>query len=320
VPSKRGNARNGLWLGVYPSARVTLVAVRTGEFLHEGHRLVFDEYGQGARPLILLPGLLLPRSMHRPLALELAERGNRVLVLDPLGHGESDRPFDMTQYSFPLFAHQVVGLMDHLGLDEAVIGGTSLGANITLETLVAAPDRIRGAIIEMPVLDNALTGCAIAFTPLLLATTFGRPLTGAMAAVLRRLPRTPNHLLNVGLDMASLDPKPSGAYLQGLFFGRIAPPKSERMEIQTPSLVIGHSRDPVHPFSDADALLHEMPNARMVRASWIGELRVSPERLTNEISSFVDGVWKKKKTPAKKRPGSGAKRRRAGAAGSRSAG
>ena len=289
------------------------MAVRTSDFPHEGHRLVFDEYGRGARPLILLPGLLLPRSMHRPLAMELAERGNRVLVLDPLGHGDSDRPFDMTKYSFPLFARQVIGLMDHLGLDEAVVGGTSLGANITLETLVAAPERVRGAIVEMPVLDNALLGCALAFTPLLLAVTFGKPVTAALAAALRRLPRTGNQLVDVGLDMASLDPKPSGAYLQGLFFGRIAPPKSERMRIETPALVIGHPRDPVHPFSDADALIDEMPNARMVRASWIGELRVSPERLTNEIAAFVDERWAA--TPV-----SGARRSRAAAAARRSAG
>src|SRR3954466_2321413 len=128
--------------------------------------------------------------MHRPLALDLAERGNRVLVLDPLGHGDSDRPFDMTKYSFLLFGEQVVGLMDHLGLEEAVVGGTSLGANITLETLVAAPDRVRGAIIEMPVLDNALLGCALAFTPLLVSVTFGRPIMGAIASLMRRVPRT----------------------------------------------------------------------------------------------------------------------------------
>src|ERR1700750_3393033 len=117
----------------------SMVSIRTDEFMHAGHRLVYDEYGQGERPLVLLPGLLLPRSMHRPLARELAERGNRVLVLDPPGHGESDRPYDMTHYSFALFAEQVIGLLDHLAIDEAVIGGTSLGANITLETLVAAP-------------------------------------------------------------------------------------------------------------------------------------------------------------------------------------
>jgi pimeloyl-ACP methyl ester carboxylesterase len=290
-----------------------LVAVRTGEFLYEGHRLVYDEYGQGERPLVLLPGLLLPRSMHRPLAMELAEHGNRVVVLDPLGHGESDRPFDMTQYSFLLFAQQVIGLMDHLGLEEAVVGGTSLGANITLEVLAAAPDRVRGALIEMPVLDNALLGCALAFTPLLVASTFGLPVTRPLAALARRLPRTGRQMLDVGLDWASLDPKPSGAYLQGLFFGRIAPPKSERMKLDTPSLVIGHPRDPVHPFSDAGALVDEMPNARIVEASWIGELRVTPERLTGEIAAFVDEVWAK-------RPARGATRRRAGAAGRRSAG
>ena len=301
-------------LGVYPPARTALVAVRTGEFLHEGHRLVYDEYGQGERPLVLLPGLLLPRSMHRPLALELAERGNRVLVLDPLGHGESDRPFDMTKYSFPLFAEQVVGLMDHLGLDEAVVGGTSLGANIALETLVAAPDRVRGAIIEMPVLDNALLGCALAFTPMLVGTTIGLPVTRPLAALARMLPRTGRHTVDVVLDWASLDPKPSGAYLQGLFFGRIAPPRSERTQIQTPSLVIGHPRDPVHPFSDAGSLVQEMPNARMVEASWIGELRFSPERLTGEIAGFVDDAWTK---PPRARAST---RRRAGAAGRRSAG
>jgi pimeloyl-ACP methyl ester carboxylesterase len=294
-----------------------VVAVRTDEFLHEGNRLVYDEYGQGARPLILLPGLLLPRSMHRPLALALAERGNRVLVLDPLGHGESDRPFDMTQYSFPLFARQVVALMDHAGLEEAVIGGTSLGANIALETLAAAPERVRGAIIEMPVLDNALLGCALAFTPLLVAVTVGKPVTGALAAIARRLPRTGKQMVDVVLDWASLDPKPSGAYLQGLFFGRIAPPRSERMEIETPSLVIGHQRDPIHPFSDAGALVDEMPNARMIEASWIGELRFSPDRLTGKIAAFVDDCWSRPRVKARS---GGAKRRRAGAAATRSAG
>src|SRR4051812_32606033 len=101
-----------------------MVSVSTGEFLYEGYRLVYDEYGSGPKPIVLIPGLLLPRSMHTPLARSLAERGNRVLVLDPLGHGESDRPRDMTLYSMSLFAQQVLALMDHAGIDEAVIAGT----------------------------------------------------------------------------------------------------------------------------------------------------------------------------------------------------
>ena len=69
------------------------------------------------------------------------------------------------------------------------MGGTSLGANVTLETAVAAPDRLRGMVVEMPVLDNALLGCAIAFTPLLISLTFGAPITRADRARARRVPR-----------------------------------------------------------------------------------------------------------------------------------
>ncbi len=41
----------------------------------------------------------------------------------------------------PLFAYQVGALLDHLEIDSAVIGGTSLGANVSLETAVRFPDR-----------------------------------------------------------------------------------------------------------------------------------------------------------------------------------
>ena len=270
-----------------------MVTAKTGEFEYEGFRLVYSDFGEGPRPLVLTPGLLLPRSMHDPLAKSLAERGNRVITLDPLGHGDSDQPADMWRYSMQQYAIQVVALLDHLEIDEAVVGGTSLGANITLETAVLAPDRLRGILVEMPVLDNALVGCALAFTPLLVAMTFGEPLTRVFAAVMRRVPRLGLwHYMDVGLDWVSRDPKPSAANLQGLFFGRIAPPRSERREIETPALVIGHGRDPVHPFSDSDCLVRELPNGRLIEASSMFELRLTPERLTNEIARFLDESWR----------------------------
>jgi hypothetical protein len=54
------------------------------------------------------------------------------------------------------------------------------------------------------------------------------------------------------------------------------------------TLVIGHYRDPVHPFSDSDMLVRELKNARLVEASSMLELRLTPERLTSEIVRFVD--------------------------------
>jgi pimeloyl-ACP methyl ester carboxylesterase len=80
--------------------------------------------------------------------------------------------------------------------------------------------------------------------------------------------------------------------LHGLFFGRTAPHKTLRREIAAPALVIGHERDPIHPFSDSDALIAELPNARLVQASSILALRLRPERLTDESGDFLDGCWK----------------------------
>jgi pimeloyl-ACP methyl ester carboxylesterase len=268
------------------------MSARRHSFRHEGFRLVYDEYGAGPRPLVLLPGLLLNRKMHAPLAQALAERGNHVYVLDFLGHGDSDRPRDMARYTMPLLGDQVVGLLDHLELDEVVLGGTSLGANVALDVMSKEPERLRGAIIEMPVLDNALLGCAIAFTPLLLYLTFGSPLARLVARGARIVPRGTHTLIDSGLDWVRQDPGPSAAVLQGLFFGRTAPPRSERALMETHTLVIGHGRDPVHPFSVADELARELRHARLVDANSILELRIAPERLTNEIARFIDDCWR----------------------------
>jgi pimeloyl-ACP methyl ester carboxylesterase len=261
-------------------------------FVHAGQRLSYEVHGEGLRNVVLLPGLLLPSRMHDPLARDLAHRGNRVITFDLLGHGESDKPRDMWRYSIPIFGREVVALLDHLELDEAIVGGTSLGANATLEAASLAPSRVRGMLIEMPVLDNALLGCAIAFTPLLISLTFGAPITRMMAAALRRVPRVFGHYPDIGLDWVSRDPGPSAAILQGIFFGRTAPPREERKTFEAPALVLGHPRDVIHPFSDAKMLSEELPNAQLLEANSLYELRLRPQRLTNEIAAFLDDCWR----------------------------
>lgn len=282
----------------------------TRHFDFEGHRLVYDEYGAGERVVVLLPGLLFSRKMHRPLAETLADRGHRVLCLDLLGHGASDRPPEMVNYSMTNFGRHVIGLLDHVEVDQGVIGGTSLGANAALEAAVASPERVRGLLVEMPVLDNALLGCALAFTPMLVGLTFGAPVARVMGRAARIAPRTGSLLPDMLLDWVSQDPKPSASVLQGLFFGRAAPPSEERRAIEQPTLVIGHYRDPIHPFSDSDMLVRELPDARLVQASSVLELRLTPERLTGEIVKFVERCFKPKASGAAGRRRTGARARR----------
>jgi pimeloyl-ACP methyl ester carboxylesterase len=262
-------------------------------FEHAGHELAYTEYGEGPRVIVLLHGLLLNQRMHGTLAAALAERGNRVITLDLLGHGRSDRPAEMVRYSMPEFGRETIALLDHLGLEEAVVMGTSLGANAALEAAALAPERVRGMVVEMPVLDNALLGCALAFTPLLVALTFGEPAMRLLSAGARAIPSRPlPWQIDILLDTVRQDPRPSAAVLQGLFFGRTAPPSAERRTLRTPALVIGHRHDIVHPFSDAGMLADELPEAELLQASSILELRLAPERLTDEIARFIAACWK----------------------------
>ncbi|HUA74682.1 MAG TPA: alpha/beta hydrolase [Solirubrobacteraceae bacterium] len=304
------------------------------KFKFEGQQIAYTEYGGGpaaltesgargrtarssparSRPIILVHGLLLSQLMHQRLAEDLAARGNRVITVDLLGHGESDRPRDMWRYSMHFFAEQVVALMDHLGIEQAVVMGTSLGANTALEMALDHPERLRGMVIEMPVLDNALLWSALAFTPVLVALTFGERAMKLLSRATRAVPRgVLPHYGNVALDLVRQEPGPGGALLQGLFFGRIAPHRTQRREFQTPALILGHHRDPVHPFSDAGQLADELPNGRLIEANSFFELRAQPERLTNEIAKFLDEVWATPKARAAKTRKAPAKRKRAAA-------
>ena len=106
------------------------------------------------------------------------------------------------------------------------------------------------------------------------------------------MPRVFGHYPDVFLDLLSREPGPSSAVLQGIFFGRTAPPREERKTFEAPSLVLGHPRDGIHPFSDAKMLAEELPNGRLIEANSLFELRMRPRRLTNEIAAFLDECWR----------------------------
>jgi pimeloyl-ACP methyl ester carboxylesterase len=275
-----------------------------GEFSYQGYRLSYEEHGSGDRPLVLIHGLLMNRRMFDRLAPEMAERGNRVFTLDLLGHGGSDRPPEMTNYSMAFFGQQVVALLDHLGIERAVVGGTSLGANTTLTVAKDAPDRLQGMMIEMPVLDNALSAAAVIFTPVLLGLRFGAPALKVISSLTSRIPRS-SFFLDIGLDWFRQDPVPSLAVLEGLFLGASAPHHEERLKMEHPALVIGHHADPLHPFSDSGMLAEELPNSRLIEANSILEWRITPDRLDDELAGFLEEVWGGPAEPAAVGAGTG---------------
>lgn len=269
-----------------------LVSERIGQFFHDGHRIEFTEFGGGERWVVLVHGQLMTRAMHQPLARALAEAGHHVVTLDLLGHGRSDRPADPLVHSTTAFAEQVLGLLDHLGIERAVVGGTSLGANVCLEVAVAAPTRVRGLVLEMPVLDNALEAGLVVFAPLMFVARRAPLAVSALRLATRAVPRgLVPFWIGVGLDSCNQRPAAMAATVHGIFFGRIAPSAAQRADIHAPALVLGHRRDPIHPAADAAMLAEELPDSQFVQAQSMLEWRLRPERLTGICVEFLQRAF-----------------------------
>ena len=264
----------------------------TRSFKYRGERLVYDSYGQGDRVLVYLHGLLVDSEMNRGIAEALAARGHRVVLLDLLGHGRSDKPRHASAYRIDTYASQVFALLDELGVGAAVLGGMSLGANVSLFAAAQQPGRIQGLVIEMPVLERAVPVAALLFDPMLLLVHYARRLLRVTSAILSRMPPTPFGTLNSLIHAASLPPESAAALLHGILVGPVAPSHEQRSAIAAPALILSHRNDLLHPFADAARLAKQMPNARLLRARSPLELRLRPKRLTGAIAGFLDDVWR----------------------------
>jgi len=280
-----------------------LLSERIGQLFVETEagrdRLEFTEYGDGDAWVVLLPAELLPRRMQQPLARVLAAEGLHVVTLDPLGHGRSDRPADPQAYSVTAFAEQVVALLDHLGAPQAVVGGASLGANVALETAAIAPERVRGLILEAPILDNGVEAGILTFGPLLLTARFLPLAVTALRRATRPVPRgIVPFWAGIALDTCDQRPGAVAAFLHGVFFGRAAPSARERRRIDVPALVVGHPLDLMRPLADAVMLAGELPRATLLQARSPLEWRLHPQRLDRAALDLAEQCWR---TPRRSR-------------------
>jgi pimeloyl-ACP methyl ester carboxylesterase len=143
----------------------------------------------------------------------------------------------------------------------------------------------------MPVLERAAPAAALIFVPLVIAYSQASGTFERAARIVSRLPRGMTLYGDVILDTLGRDPLPSSAVLHGLLTGRLAPHTSDREKLETKTLIIGHYRDLLHPFSDAEALHRELRNSELCQARSFFELRFPPNRLSDRIADYLDEVW-----------------------------
>lgn len=119
--------------------------VRRNAFLN-GITLAYDDVGSGPA-VVLVHGFPLNRGMWRPQLPILVAAGYRVIAPDLRGFGESD----VTEgpCSIDLLADDLVELLDHLELPQAVVVGMSMGGYLLFNLLERYPQRVKAAVFDV---------------------------------------------------------------------------------------------------------------------------------------------------------------------------
>jgi pimeloyl-ACP methyl ester carboxylesterase len=116
---------------------------------HEGATLQGEVAG-GGPPILLLHGLTATRRyvVHGSRVLERA--GHRVIQYDARAHGASSPADDPSTYRYEVLAADAIAVLDHLGVERAVLAGQSMGSATAVAVALAHPERVRQLTIVTP--------------------------------------------------------------------------------------------------------------------------------------------------------------------------
>ena len=109
-----------------------------------GNRIYFEDTGGDGPPVILAHGFLMDADMFVHQVAALRDR-YRVITWDERGFGRTE--YDGEPFTYWDSAADCLGLLDHLGIDRAVVGGMSQGGFLSLRVALTAPERVRALIL-----------------------------------------------------------------------------------------------------------------------------------------------------------------------------
>ncbi len=109
-----------------------------------GQNIRYEDSGGDGAPVILAHGFLMDREMFAP-QVEALSPEFRVVTWDERGFGETE--FDGQPFTYWDSARDCLGLLDHLGIDRAVVGGMSQGGFLSLRAALLALERVRALVL-----------------------------------------------------------------------------------------------------------------------------------------------------------------------------
>lgn len=109
-----------------------------------GNRIYFEDTGGDGPPVILGHGFLMDADMFVHQVAALRDQ-YRVITWDERGFGRTE--YDGEPFTYWDSAADCLGLLDHLGIERAVVGGMSQGGFLSLRVALTAPERVRALIL-----------------------------------------------------------------------------------------------------------------------------------------------------------------------------
>ena len=252
--------------------------------------LHWDATGSGAGPrVLLLHGLGSDSAASDELAAAVGHRLHLVR-LDLRGHGRSEPLTDPARYGwFDRAAADVVELCDVLGWDRPVVVGGSLGAAVTVATVLAHPERVSRvgflspAIGAGPGLDNPV---AVGFMQGVRALG----LVGLLEQLVAGMPDMldAGSLALVRANYGRQDDAAMRACCAALVGAVLVDDLDRLATITQPALVVGRHGDPLHPFEMAEAYATRLPACRLVEDLDATPFDARPADLADLLVGFAD--------------------------------
>ena len=262
--------------------------------------LAYEEIGRGDQVLLLIHGHPFDHTMWRPQLEPIARLGWRLIVPDLRGYGGSAGGGE--KVTLEDFARDLVALLDHLRVGQAVIAGLSMGGQIAMEICRLAPVRVRGVVLAatFPRAETALgKQQRIATAERLLqegmsayaAETLPRMLA---ARSIQSAPEVAEHVLRM---MRNTPPAGAAAALKGR---AERPDYSSALErFDRPALIVVGDEDAFTTRRDADHMHALLKDSQLLWLHGVGHMPnlEQPEAFNTALSGFLAGLSRRRSSP-----------------------